>query len=293
MSVLYGGRATEAASVLEQRRDGIRLSELADVLKAPLSSAQRAVSSLAEDGLVVQIGEQPNRRYVLASEHPAAKALVEFALRKLPIQDAIDLTSRANPAVEFAGSDERGYVLVLSPVAEPHEVLRLRDALRVITRDRADHRNVEIVDRRDLRRQLFDHPEIRERGLRMTPVKGSVVRTFRDPHHHGADNAPPLGRLHPSLPQVSPQAMRRLAQKHGLSRVAAFGSAVRADFRPDSDIDVLIEPAAGVRLKVRDLIELRQELESLFDRDVDVVTAGGMRAKPEEHAVRDEVVLYG
>jgi predicted nucleotidyltransferase len=124
-------------------------------------------------------------------------------------------------------------------------------------------------------------------------VKGAAVRAFRNPYQHGSVDATQLGRLHPSLPQVSPQAMRRLAQKHGLSRVTAFGSAVRADFRPDSDIDVLIEPTAGVRLKVGDLIELRQELESLFDREVDLVTADGMRAKPQEHAVRDEVVLYG
>jgi predicted nucleotidyltransferase len=293
MTVPYGGRAIEAAAVLDQRPDGIRLSELADVLQAPLSSAQRAVSSLAEDGLVIPRGEQPDRRYVLNREHPAIGALVEFALRKLPAQEAIDLASRANPAVAFAGRDETGHVLVLSPAAEPSVVLRLSQALELINRDRPDPRNVEIVDRDDLRRQLFDHPEVRERGLRMTAVKGSVVRAFRNPHEHGSVDAVPLGRLHPSLPRISPQAMRRLAQKHGLSRVVAFGSAVRADFRPDSDIDVLIEPRADVRLKVRDLIELRQELESLFERDVDIVTAGGMPATTQKHAVRDEVVLYG
>ena len=293
MTVVYGSRAIEAAVVLEQRPDGIRLSELAETLEATLSSAQRAVSSLAEDGLVAATGKQPDRRYILAREHPATRALVEFALRKLPVREAIDLTSRANPAVEFAGSDDAGYVLILSPAAEPPVVLRLYQALEVINRDRADPKNAEIVDRDDLRRELFDNPKLRERGLLMTAVKGSVARAFRNPHQHGSVDAPQLGRLHPSLGHVSPQALRRLAQKHGLSRVAAFGSAVRADFRPDSDIDVLIEPGDGVRLKVRDLIELRQELESLFDRDVDVVTAIGVRTQTPKHAVRDEVVLYG
>jgi Predicted nucleotidyltransferases len=293
MTIPYGGRAIEAAAALDQRPDGMRLIELAQVLQAPLSSAQRAVSSLADDGLITPIGEQPDRRYVLNRHHPATRALVEFALRKLPAQEAVDLTSRANPAVAFAGRDEAGYVLVLSPAAEPSVVLRLSEALELINRDRPDPRNVEIVDRDELRRQLFEHPEVRERGLRMTAVKGSVVRAFRNPHEHGSVDAVRLGRLHPSLPRIAPQAIRRLAQKHGLSRVVAFGSAVRADFRPDSDIDVLIEPRADVRLKVRDLIELRQELESMFERDVDIVTAGGMRAKTPQHAVRDEVVLYG
>lgn len=279
--------------MLEQRPDGLRLSELADVIQSPLSSAQRAVSSLAEDDLVIPIGEQPNRRYILNREHPAITALVEFALRKLPVRAAIDLTSRANPAVEFAGSDAAGSMLVLAPAAEPTVVLRLHDALQVINRDRAEPSKVELVDRDDLRRRLLDHPELRERGLRMTAVKGSVVRTFRNPHDHGSPDAAQLGTLHPSLRRVPPETMRRLAEKHGLSRVAAFGSAVRADFRPDSDIDVLIEPAEGVRLKVRDLIELRSALERLFDRDVDLVTASALRGRTPDHALGEVVVLYG
>jgi hypothetical protein len=87
--------------------------------------------------------------------------------------------------------------------------------------------------------------------------------------------------------------MRRLAQTHGLARVTVFGSAVRADFRPDSDVDVLIEPKEGVRLKVRDLIELRAELERLLDRDVDLATSSSMRDQTAKHAVDEAVVLYG
>lgn len=293
MTVPYGDRAIEAAAALEQRPEGLRLRELADVLRAPLSSAQRAVASLTEDGLVTPVGEQPDRRHVLNREHPAAGALIEFALRKLPVREAVDLTSRANPAVEFAGSDTAGSILVLAPGAEPSVVLRLQDALEVINRDRSEPAKVEIVDREDLRRRLFDDPELLERGLRLTPAKGSAIRTFRNPHEHGSGDAPRLGRLHPSLPPISPQSMRRLAQTHGLARVTAFGSAVRADFRPDSDVDVMVEPGEGVRLKVRDLIELRSELERLLDRDVDLVTSNSMREKTAKHAVDEAVVLYG
>ena len=293
MASIHSRRAIQAAAVLEQRPDGLRLGELADVLKAPLSSAQRAVSSLAVEGFVVPTGEQPDLRYVLNREHPATRALVEFALRKLTVPEAIDLTARANPAVEFAGRDGAGYVLVLSPAEEPAVVLRLHEAIEAINRNRADGMSVEFFERGDLRSRILDDPKVRDRGLRLAPVKGSVARAFRNPHEHGSFDAPTLGRLHPSLPRVSRQALQRLAQKHGLTRVAAFGSAVRADFRPDSDLDVLIEPRDGVRLSVRDLIELRQELESLFGRDVDVVTANATRGEAIELAQRGAVVLYG
>ena len=49
------------------------------------------------------------------------------------------------------------------------------------------------------------------------------------------------------LPRISRRALAKLAADHGLARVVVFGSSARQDFRPDSDVDVMIEPMSGTR----------------------------------------------
>lgn len=120
---------------------------------------------------------------------------------------------------------------VLSPFAEPADIARLGSTVERINRSRPDSVAFEIVEREDVKHALLEILKLRERGLRMTEVKGSATRVFRNPHEHGSFDAPRLGRLHPSLPRVSRRVLAQLAAGHGLARVRAFGSSVRADFR--------------------------------------------------------------
>lgn len=290
MAALHGGRILELVVALSQRPEGSRLSEVASVLQVPLSSAQRAVGRLIEEGLVRTL---PGRRHAIASEHPAGAALVEFALRKLPLREALDLVCRASPAVEFAARNEAGYLVVLSPFAEPADAARLHDAFERIGRGRRERVAIEVLERSDLRRRLLDDPELRDRGLGMAAVKGAAMRAFRDPHRRGSFEARRLGRLHPSLPRVSRRAVGQLARRYALERVSAFGSAVRADFRPESDVDVLIKPGPQARLGVGDLMSIQEELETMFGREVDVVKAEAMNDRARDRARQEEVVLHG
>lgn len=293
MTATYGKRTLEAAAALSQRPGGSRLSEIAETLRVRMSSAQRAIQSLTDEGMVTAIAQGPDRRYVINRGHPASDALGEFALRKLSVREALDIVVRANAAVEFAGRDERGYVVVLSPFAEPADVARLQETFELINRARPDRVVVDMFERSELRNRLFDEPDLRERGLGMRPVKGSAIRMFRDPHRHGSFDAPKLGRLHPSLPRVPRRAITRLAKEHGLARIAVFGSAVRSDFRPDSDVDVLVEAKPGARLGVGNLVALKQEMEDLLDRDVNVLTPRAVNGRMGERVARDQVVLHG
>lgn len=281
---------------LGQRPAGSRLGELGEALSVKLSSAQRAIETLAADALVTRApggapGDGP--RYTIDREHPAGRSLMEFALRGLPVRRAFDLVCRANAAVEFAGRDDQGYVVVLSPFAEPPDIVRLHATFEIVDRERPDDVAFEVLERSDVRRRLLDDTGLRDRGLALAVVKGSAVRTFRDPHRHGSFEARRLGHLDPSLPRVSRRALRRLAEEHGLARVAAFGSAVRADLRPDSDIDVLVEPKPGVRLGIGDLLGIQERLEGLFGRDVDVVRRSALHGRMRDRVLREEVVLYG
>lgn len=73
---------------------------------------------------------------------------------------------------------------------------------------------------------------------------------------------------------VSAQALSALARRYGLKRMAFFGSVSREDFKPDSDVDVLVE-FEGRRTNPFAKFDLADELSALFGgRNVDVVTPG-------------------
>jgi Predicted nucleotidyltransferases len=72
-----------------------------------------------------------------------------------------------------------------------------------------------------------------------------------------------------------------------------FGSAVHVDFRPGSDIDVMVRRKPGVRRTLEDELSLRRDLEDLLGRDVDVVDASVLREAIREKAESEGVVLYG
>ena len=66
----------------------------------------------------------------------------------------------------------------------------------------------------------------------------------------------------------------RLAQAHGAHNVRIFGSVARGESPPQSDVDFLVEMDSGRSLL--DLIELSQDLETLLQRKVDVLTDQGL-----------------
>jgi len=64
---------------------------------------------------------------------------------------------------------------------------------------------------------------------------------------------------------------------------------VRTDFRPDSDVDVLVRYRSGIRPSLESLIKLETELEAAFGRDVDLVRDEFLRPDVRER-VRAEAV---
>ncbi len=66
-----------------------------------------------------------------------------------------------------------------------------------------------------------------------------------------------------------------IAARHHASRVRLFGSAARGQDRPDSDIDLLVDFDQDRSLF--DLMRMARELEALFGRAVDVVSATGLK----------------
>ena len=66
-------------------------------------------------------------------------------------------------------------------------------------------------------------------------------------------------------------------KRWNVSEFAIFGSAIRKDFGPKSDVDVMVvfEPDAPIGLF--EMAHMQVELEALFGRSVDLVEKGGLR----------------
>lgn len=60
-------------------------------------------------------------------------------------------------------------------------------------------------------------------------------------------------------------------QRWKITELALFGSALRDDFKPESDVDVLVTFAPEARWGYSDLIDMKEELEAIFGRGVDLV----------------------
>ncbi len=60
-------------------------------------------------------------------------------------------------------------------------------------------------------------------------------------------------------------------QRWSIVELSLFGSVLREDFRPNSDVDVLVTFAPDVRWSLRDLVEMEEELKGLLGREVDLV----------------------
>jgi len=76
---------------------------------------------------------------------------------------------------------------------------------------------------------------------------------------------------------ISMERIRDFCRKWKVSELALFGSVLRNDFGPDSDVDVLIAFDAAAGWSYFELFDMQDELELLFGRSVDLVPKGGLK----------------
>jgi hypothetical protein len=72
--------------------------------------------------------------------------------------------------------------------------------------------------------------------------------------------------------QIPREQIAIFCSANGIRRLALFGSVLREDFRPDSDIDVLVEFRPDVRVGYFAMARLTRELTALLGRPVDLRT---------------------
>src|ERR1043166_5812041 len=67
------------------------------------------------------------------------------------------------------------------------------------------------------------------------------------------------------------EKLRDFCRKWKITEFSLFGSVVRNDFGPESDVDVLVRLAADAPWKLSTWLDMQRELEALFERRVDLV----------------------
>jgi predicted nucleotidyltransferase len=74
-------------------------------------------------------------------------------------------------------------------------------------------------------------------------------------------------------------------KRWNISEFSLFGSVLREDFRPDSDVDVLVSFQHEANWSLWDLIEMTEELEKIFGRKVDLVEKEALRNPYRRHSI--------
>ncbi|MBI3091388.1 MAG: nucleotidyltransferase family protein [Candidatus Tectomicrobia bacterium] len=90
---------------------------------------------------------------------------------------------------------------------------------------------------------------------------------------------------------IPAEAIRDFCQRHRVRRLALFGSVLREDFRPDSDVDMLVEFEPQTRVGLR-FFAIERELSEILGRKVDLNTPGFLSPYFRDEILEEAEDLY-
>lgn len=92
--------------------------------------------------------------------------------------------------------------------------------------------------------------------------------------------------------QVDAAKLAELCRRYGVTELSLFGSAVRGDMGPESDIDIMVEFDPDARIGILKFEALAENLESLVGRKVDLVTKSGLKPWVRPNVLKEARVVY-
>ena len=93
-------------------------------------------------------------------------------------------------------------------------------------------------------------------------------------------------RIQIDLPK---EKIAAFCRRNHIRELALFGSALRSDFRPDSDVDMLVEFEPGQELGLMELVAMENELSEILGRKADMVERQAVERS--ENYIRKRYVL--
>jgi hypothetical protein len=91
--------------------------------------------------------------------------------------------------------------------------------------------------------------------------------------------------------RVQQKEIEAFCRKNHILRLALFGSVVREDFRPDSDVDVLVEFEPG-HVPGLAFFRMQEDLTQLLGRSVDLNTAACISPLFRKEVFKEAQLLY-
>jgi len=91
--------------------------------------------------------------------------------------------------------------------------------------------------------------------------------------------------------QFSADQIRDFCQRWKIVEFSLFGSVLRDDFGPDSDVDVLVSFAEDAHWGLFDLGRMEEELRGIFGREVDLLTRRSLEESPNPIR-RDHILAH-
>ena len=92
--------------------------------------------------------------------------------------------------------------------------------------------------------------------------------------------------------EIPQETIAEFCRRHNIHRLALFGSILRNDFGPNSDVDVLVEFEPGHVPGLIRMAGLEIELSEIFGRKVDLRTAAELNRYFRDEVMHEAEVLY-
>jgi uncharacterized protein len=89
--------------------------------------------------------------------------------------------------------------------------------------------------------------------------------------------------------EIPREKIEEFCRKWKLTEFSLFGSVLRDDFRPDSDVDVLVTFAPDAHWRYYHVLDMKDELKGIFERDADMVEKR-LVEKSENHIRREHIL---
>lgn len=97
--------------------------------------------------------------------------------------------------------------------------------------------------------------------------------------------------MSPARIDIPREKIADFCRKYRIQKLSLFGSALRDDFRPDSDVDVLVSFAEDAHYSLFDLVVMEEELKRILGREVDLVEREAVDRS--ENYIRRRHILEG
>lgn len=90
--------------------------------------------------------------------------------------------------------------------------------------------------------------------------------------------------------------LAEFCKRRQIIEMALFGSVLRDDFHPDSDVDVLVTFSPQAHWSLFDIIEMQEEVQQIFKREVDLVERKAVENSPNyirrKHILQNLEIIY-